>query len=67
MVEVIASGTVRVRDLDTGREWDEIVVVRECDLQDTDGEELAVEDVARRVANLQSDPAIVETLEVDLS
>lgn len=66
MSKVVASGTVRVRELQgAGREWDEIVEVFEEDLEDTNGEELTVEDVARRVAQNQADGP-VETLEVDL-
>jgi hypothetical protein len=63
---LVASGTVRVRDLDTGAEWDEIVEVFEEDLDDTDGHELPPEDVARRVAVNQALPATVETLGVDI-
>jgi len=66
-MSVVASGTVRVRNLDSGREWDEIVEVFERDMTDTDGSNLTVEDVARRVARLQASPATVETLETDLS
>jgi hypothetical protein len=66
-MNLVASGTVTVRCLDTGREWDEIVEVFERDLQDTDGSGLTVEDAARRVAKNQASPAIVETLEADLS
>lgn len=43
---LVASGTVRVRDLDTGAEWDEIVEVFEEDLTDTNGHELPPEDFA---------------------
>jgi hypothetical protein len=64
---VIASGTVRVRDLRSGAEWDEIVEVFDRDMEDTDGTMLCVEDVARRVAVNQASPADVETLGVDVS
>jgi hypothetical protein len=67
MSSLVASGTVRVRCLDTGREWDEIVEVFEQDMEDTDGSELTPEDVARRVAINQASPSTVETLEADLS
>lgn len=69
MSEVVASGTVRVRDLDTGAEWDEIVEVFEKDMDWYDERDLetTVEDVARNQANRQADPAYTETLEVDLS
>jgi hypothetical protein len=43
-MSLVASGTVRVRSLATGIEWDEIVEVFEQDLEDTDGSELTVED-----------------------
>jgi hypothetical protein len=66
-MNLVASGTVRVRNLDTGCEWDEIVEVFERDMTDTDGSNLTVEDVARRVASNQASPATVETLETDLS
>lgn len=65
-MNVVASGTVRVRDLATGAEWDEIVEVFERDLTDTNGHELPPEDVARRVATNQASPADVETIEVDI-
>lgn len=64
--EVVASGVVRVRSLDTGEEWDEIAEVSERELTDTDGSELTVEDVARRQASRQADPHVVETLEADI-
>lgn len=63
---VVASGTVCVRDLHSGAEWDEIVEVFERDLMDTNGHELPPEDVARRVAVNQASPATVETLKVDI-
>lgn len=62
--DIVAEGTVRVRDLDTGIEWDERVTVYEGDLEPRDE---TVEDVARMVARAQAEPATVETLEVDLS
>lgn len=65
-MELIASGTVCVRSLLTGAEWDEIVEVFERDLTDTNGDSLTVEDVARRVAQNQAGEQ-VETLEADLS
>jgi len=65
-MSVVASGTVRVRDLRSGAEWDEIVEVFERDLTDTNGHELPPEDVARRVAVNQASPADVETIEVDI-
>lgn len=69
MSDLVASGTVRVRDLDTGAEWDEIVEVFEQDMEwhEERGFETTVEDVARNQANRQSDPAVTETLEADLS
>jgi hypothetical protein len=66
-MNLVASGTVRVKDLQSGAEWDEIVEVFERDLEDTNGNELPPEDVARRVAVNQASPATVETLAVDLS
>jgi hypothetical protein len=63
---VVASGTVCVRSLRTGDEWDEMVEVFERDLTDTNGDALTPEDVARRVARLQAGVE-VETLEVDIS
>ena len=66
MADLIANGTVTVRSLTTGDEWDEIVEVFERDLADTNGETLTVEDVGRRVAQNQA-PEPVETLEADLS
>jgi len=65
--DIIADGTVRVRSLDNGQEWDELVTVYERDLQDTDGSTLTVEDAARRVAKNQCSFHLVETLECDLS
>jgi hypothetical protein len=65
MSDLVASGTVRVRDM-SGHEWDEIVEVFEEDLDDTNGETLAPEDVACRVAQNQC-VEWVETLECDLS
>lgn len=69
MSDVVASGTVRVRDLHSGAEWDEIVEVFESDMEwyEERGFERTVEDVARNQANRQSDPARTETLEVDLA
>ena len=66
MADLIANGTVTVRSLTTGDEWDEIVEVFKRDLADTNGETLTVEDVGRRVARNQA-PEPVETLEADLS
>lgn len=65
-MNVVCSGTVRVRSLLTGNEWDEMVEVFEEDLEDTNGDELTPEDVARRVASAQAGHQ-VETLECDLS
>lgn len=62
--EVVATGTVRVRDLDTGIEWDEKVTVYAGDIEPRDE---TVEDVARMVARAQAEPADVATLETDLS
>lgn len=69
MSNVVASGTVTVRDLETGAEWDEIVEVFEKDMDWYDERDLetTVEDVARNQANRQADPARTETLEADLS
>lgn len=66
-MNLVASGTVHVRNVDSGREWDEIVEVFERDMTDTDGSNLTVEDVARRVATNQASPATVETLAADIS
>jgi hypothetical protein len=66
MSDVVASGTITVRDLDSGREWDEIVEVFERDMDDA-ADEVCVEDVARRVAQNQALPRRVETLGADLS
>lgn len=66
MTDVVASGTVTVRNLDTGEEWDEIVEVTGRDMDDAH-DETTVEDVARRIADMQADPAYTETLEADLS
>lgn len=66
MTNVIASGTVTVRSLSTGREWEEMVEVFEDDLDDTDGTTLTVEDAARRVARYQAG-GHVETLEAEVS
>lgn len=65
-MSLVAYGTVTVRSLIDGREWYEIVEVFERDLTDTDGSELAPEDVARRVAQNQADEQ-VETLECQIS
>jgi hypothetical protein len=65
MSETVASGEVVVRDW-RGNEWTEIVDVRECDLTDTDGSALTVEDAARRQAWRQAG-GNVETLECDIS
>lgn len=62
MSELVASGTVRVRNL-RNREWDEFVEVFERDI-DTENEQ-TVEDAARQQAITQS--GAVETLEVELS
>ena len=43
---VVASGTVVVRSLATGKEWEEMVEVFEGDMEDTDGSELAPGDSA---------------------
>jgi hypothetical protein len=65
MNDVIASGEVVVRSIITGKEWTELVKVFECELTDTDGSTLTVEDAARRQAVRQG--GNVETLEVDVS
>lgn len=66
MSDVIASGTVTVRELHGSREWDEIVEVFERDMNEA-ADEVPVEDIARRVAQNQALPRRVKTLEVDLS
>jgi IMP cyclohydrolase len=66
MSGVVASGTVRVRCLETGDEWDELVEVFEQDLEDTDGTTMTVEDAARRQACRQAG-FTVESLEADVS
>lgn len=64
MGDVVAQGTVTVRSLVTGEEWDEAVEVFEEDV--TWGDGMTVEDAARLVARNQAiDP--VETLECDIS
>lgn len=57
----VASGTIRVRSLATGEEWDEKVHVEERDLE----ERTPIEDTARRIARAQAGGQ-VETLEVRL-
>lgn len=68
MSRTVASGTVTVKSLVTGREWDEMVEVRQADLDwaDEHGHELMVEDHARRQARRQCVDH-VETLGVDVS
>jgi hypothetical protein len=68
-MSVVASGTVTVRCLDTGAEWDEMVEVFERDLDwaEERGLETCVEDEAREAAVRQAEPAPVETLDVDIS
>lgn len=63
MKDVVASGTVRVRALDTGEEWDEAVEVFDSDVE-FDG--MTVEDAGRLIAVEQAGVP-VETLEADLS
>lgn len=58
----VCSGTVRVRALATGDEWDEKVVVDERDIDDG----VVPEDAARRIARAQC-AGQVETLEADLA
>jgi hypothetical protein len=69
MTTVVASGTVRVRSLRTGDEWDETVDVAEEDMDwyiENVHVGITVEDAAREQAERQAcEP--VETLEVDIS
>jgi len=83
MSDVIASGTVAVRELNGHREWEEIVEVFGRDMNEA-ADEVCIEDIARRIAVNQAfstdssrpsrsltskrpNPRRVETLGVDLS
>lgn len=60
--ETVARGTVRVRSLDTGLEWDEKVHVIEDDIEN----DWTVEDAARMIVRQQTADDI-ETLGANLS
>lgn len=62
-MSLVADGTVVVRDLASGEEWNECVEVWEKHL--IAGK--TVDDAARQIAQRQAEPSVVETLEVDLS
>lgn len=59
---LVASGTVTVRHVGTGREWDEAIEVFEEDMVDAMG----VEDAAAYITQEQT-PEDIEVLDFDLS